>query len=71
MRLLFMSTFKSPVFFHAQCQKEPQLQLSLQQLLLLPGEIQDKIIGEISALPHCDQAAIDKIIHFYLQQEYL
>jgi len=44
---------------------DTQAHLYLEQLMLFPVDIQDKIIEEISQLPHCSNDAVASIIHQY------
>ena len=44
---------------------ETQAHLYLEQLMLLPVDIQDKIIEDISNLAHCRSDAIAEIISHY------
>ena len=44
---------------------EVQAYVYLEQLLLFPADIQDKIIEEISLLPHCNRDAIAGVIGNY------
>ncbi|WP_068547653.1 hypothetical protein [Thalassotalea crassostreae] len=44
---------------------ELQAHLFLEQLMLFPVDIQDKIINEISNLPKCNVEDISQIIGFY------
>lgn len=45
--------------------KETQAHLYLEQLLLFPVDVQDKIIEEISHLRHCSNDAVASIINYY------
>lgn len=42
-----------------------QAHLYLEQLMLFPVDIQDKIINEIANLAKCNTDNISQIIHFY------
>jgi hypothetical protein len=44
---------------------ETQAHLYLEQLLLFPVDIQDKIIEDISRLSHCNSRAVANIIGHY------
>ena len=55
---------------YLDCNNELQAHLYLEQLLLFPVDIQDKIIEEISHLGHCDNATIASIINNYTLTEY-
>jgi len=44
---------------------ETQAHLYLEQLLLFPVDIQDKIIDDISNLPHCNSDAVANILGHY------
>lgn len=44
---------------------ETQAHLYLEQLLLFPVNIQDKIIEDISHLSHCDSIAVANILGHY------
>jgi hypothetical protein len=44
---------------------EIQAYIYLEQLLLFPADVQDKIIEEISQLPQCNSVAIASIIGNY------
>jgi hypothetical protein len=44
---------------------ETQAHLYLEQLMLFPVDIQDKIIDEISHLNHCNNDAVASIISHY------
>ena len=44
---------------------ETQAHIYLEQLLLFPVDIQDKIIEDISNLSHCSSLAVAKIIGSY------
>ena len=44
---------------------ETQAHIYLEQLLLLPVDIQDKIIEEVSHLSHCSSNAVASIIGRY------
>ncbi|XQW83622.1 hypothetical protein ACOYR1_10700 [Thalassotalea piscium] len=46
-----------------------QAHLYLEQLMLFPVDIQDKIINDISRLPHCNSVAIAEIIQRYTMFE--
>jgi len=48
---------------------ELQAHFYLEQLMLFPVEIQDKIIDEISRLVHCDSDAIAQVIRKYTSFE--
>ena len=43
--------------------------VTLEQLMLFPVDIQDKIIEDISLLPLCTNEAVAKIINIYKQSE--
>lgn len=45
--------------------KETQTYFYLEQLMLFPEDIQDKIIEDISHLPLCTKEAIASIMHNY------
>ena len=45
--------------------KETQAHLYLEQLMLFPVDIQDKIIDDISHLSHCNDEAVAGIISYY------
>ncbi|NMP15462.1 MULTISPECIES: hypothetical protein [unclassified Thalassotalea] len=47
---------------------ELQAHLYLEQLMLFPVDIQDKIIDEISNLKRCSTEDIAQIIHFYTRR---
>jgi len=49
--------------------KETQAHLYLEQLMLFPLNIQDKIIEDISELPHCSNEAVANIITRYTMSE--
>jgi len=51
------------------CNNELQAHLYLEQLLLFPVDIQDKIIEEISHLGQCNNEAIASIINNYTMVE--
>ena len=46
-----------------------QAHLYLEQLMLFPVDIQDKIIEDISHLSHCNSDAVANIIHRYTMFE--
>ncbi|WP_448565377.1 hypothetical protein [Thalassotalea ganghwensis] len=46
-----------------------QAHLYLEQLMLFPVDIQDKIIEDISHLSHCNSDAIANVIHRYTMFE--
>lgn len=46
-----------------------QAHLYLEQLMLFPVDIQDKIINDISQLPHCSRDAIADVIQRYTMFE--
>ncbi len=48
---------------------ETQAHLYLEQLLLFPVDIQDKIIEEISNLAHCNSDTVATLIGHYSIQE--
>ena len=48
---------------------ETQAHLYLEQLLLFPVDIQDKIIEDISQLSHCNNDAVSGIINHYSMSE--
>lgn len=50
-------------------QKEIQAHLYLEQLMLFPVDIQDKIIDEISHLSHCNNDAVTGIISYYTMMD--
>ena len=50
--------------------KDTQADLYLEQLMLFPVDIQDKIIEDISSAPLCTNEAIAKIIIHYTMQEH-
>lgn len=45
------------------------VRVTIDQLMLFPAEIQDKIIEDISLLPLCTKEAVTKIINKYKQSE--
>ncbi len=47
------------------CNKETQAHLYLEQLMLFPVDVQDRIIEEISSLTHCNSDAVADIICRY------
>jgi len=47
------------------CKNETQAHLYLEQLMLFPVDVQDKIIEEISNLAHCDSESVAEIIGRY------
>ncbi|SET45466.1 hypothetical protein [Thalassotalea agarivorans] len=49
--------------------KETQAHLYLEQLMLFPVDIQDRIIEEISQLSLCNSDAVAEIISSYTMQE--
>jgi hypothetical protein len=48
---------------------ETQAHLYLEQLMLFPLDIQDKIINDISHLTHCNSDAVASIINQYTMFE--
>ncbi len=48
---------------------ETQAHLYLEQLMLFPVDVQDKIIEDISKLTHCSSDAISRIITQYTMLE--
>jgi hypothetical protein len=48
---------------------EVQAHLYLEQLMLFPVDIQDKIINDISHLAHCNSEAVSHIIGQYTMLE--
>ena len=44
---------------------ETQAHIYLEQLLLFPVDIQDKIIDDISNLSHCSSRAVAKVLGHY------
>jgi hypothetical protein len=48
---------------------EVQAHLYLEQLMLFPLDIQDKIINDISHLTHCNCEAVSNIISQYMMCE--
>ncbi|MBA6231984.1 MULTISPECIES: hypothetical protein [unclassified Colwellia] len=48
---------------------EVQAHLYLEQLMLFPLDIQDKIINDISHLAHCNCEAVSNIINQYMMFE--
>ncbi|GAA5137241.1 hypothetical protein [Thalassotalea piscium] len=46
-----------------------QAQVYLEQLMLFPVDIQDKIINDISNLPHCNCEAIAEVMQRYTMFE--
>jgi len=54
---------------YLDCNNELQAHLYLEQLLLFPVDVQDKIIEEISQLGQCNQEAIAAIINNYTMVE--
>jgi len=54
---------------YLDCNNELQAHLYLEQLLLFPVDIQDKIIEEISHLSQCNQKAVADIISYYTIRE--
>lgn len=51
------------------CNNETQAHLYLEQLMLFPVDIQDKIIEEISHLGKCSEESISAIIGNYSMME--
>lgn len=51
------------------CNNETQAHLYLEQLMLFPVDVQDKIIEEISNLRHCNSDAVADIIGRYSMPE--
>lgn len=51
------------------CNKETQAHLYLEQLMLFPVDVQDRIIEEISSLAHCNSEAVADIIGRYSMPE--
>lgn len=51
------------------CNNETQAHLFLEQLMLLPVDIQDRIIEDISHLGRCTEDAIAKIINNHTMME--
>jgi hypothetical protein len=51
------------------CNKNTQAHLYLEQLMLFPVDIQDKIIEEISSLGKCTDESISNIILNYSMME--
>lgn len=51
------------------CNKETQAHLYLEQLMLFPVDVQDKIIEEISNLGKCSEESISTIIGNYSMME--
>jgi hypothetical protein len=49
--------------------KGTEAHLYLEQLMLFPVDIQDKIIEDISVLPHCSNEAVAKILTRYTMAE--
>lgn len=49
---------------------ETQAHLYLEQLMLFPVDVQDKIIDEISNLNQCNSEAVASIINYYSMQEF-
>jgi hypothetical protein len=47
---------------------ETQAHLYMEQLLLFPVDVQDKIIEDISHLPHCSSDAVAHILGHYSTQ---
>ena len=54
---------------YASNNKEVQAHLYLEQLMLFPVDIQDKIINDISHLAHCNCEAVSNIISQYTMFE--
>lgn len=54
---------------YLDCNNDLQAHLYLEQLLLFPVDIQDKIIEEISHLGQCDKEAIANIINNYTMSD--
>ncbi|MBL4911222.1 MAG: hypothetical protein JKX78_14575 [Alteromonadaceae bacterium] len=54
---------------YLDCNNELQAHLYLEQLMLFPVDIQDKIIEDISHLTQCNQEAIAAIINNYTMTE--
>ncbi len=50
---------------YLDCNNETQAHLYLEQLMLFPVDIQDKIIEEISNLGQCNKEAIANVINHY------
>lgn len=50
--------------------KDTQAHLYLEQVMLFPVDIQDKIIEDISTAPRCTEEAIAKIITHYTMLEH-
>jgi hypothetical protein len=48
---------------------EVQAHLYLEQLMLFPLDIQDKIINDISRLPYCNCESVSNIISQYMMFE--
>lgn len=51
------------------CNNETQAHLYMEQLMLFPVDVQDKIIEEISSLNHCSSEAVADIIGRYSMPE--
>lgn len=51
------------------CNNETQAHLYLEQLMLFPVDVQDKIIEEISSLTRCNNEAVADIIGRYSMPE--
>ena len=49
--------------------KETQVHMFLEQLMLFPFDVQDKIIEDISHLKQCNRGTVAKIIHHYSMPE--
>jgi hypothetical protein len=49
--------------------QETQAHLFLEQLMLFPFDVQDKIIEDISQLKRCSSDSVAKIIHHYSMPE--
>ena len=52
------------------CNKQTQAHLYLEQLMLFPVDVQDKIIEEISHLTKCTDESISNIISHYSMMEF-
>ena len=48
---------------------EAQAHLYLEQLMLFPVDIQDKIINDVSGLQHCNPKDVAEIINKYMMVE--
>lgn len=51
------------------CNDETQAHIYMENILLFPVDIQDKIIEEISKLPYCNSEEVAKILSNYSPNE--